>query len=90
METAILVLKPADVLMFRDSRPFGQVLTDTVSEFPAPRTTAGALRTWLLHMHGVNLGALRGAARRKTTRSVLEEICPSEHPGHWVLGANLS
>lgn len=89
MKTVTLLITPADVLMFRDSRPFGQVLTDTASEFPAPRTMAGALRTWLLTMLGVDLSQLRiPGQREKTTREFLEtRCCPPEHPAHWVLDA---
>lgn len=90
MGKATLLLRPADVLMFRDSRPFGQVPTDTGSEFPAPRTVAGAIRTWLLSMQDVDLSRLRRAARVKTTRGALESICPPGHSGHWVLDAQLA
>lgn len=76
--------------MFRDSRPFGQVLTDTASEFPAPRTVAGAIRTWLLTAQGVDLSVLRRLeTREKTTRAALEQICPKGAPAHWVLDARL-
>lgn len=89
METVTLLITPADVLMFRDSRPFGQVQTDTASEFPAPRTLAGAMRTWLLTTLGADLSQLRTAgSREKTTREILEtRCCPPSHPAHWVLDA---
>ncbi len=86
-KTATILLKPVDVLMFRESRPFGQVITGTNSEFPSPRTVAGALRTWLLSEQGVDLRKLRNAKRSPTTRELIEAICPPDHRARWVLDA---
>ncbi len=84
--TVQLVLTPADVLMFRETRPFGQVLTGTKSLFPTPRAAAGAVRTWLLRgLFPNEFDSLRGQV---TTKALLEKTLPEE--ARWVLEARLA
>jgi len=87
-----LRLEPLDVLMFRDSRPFGEASRASRSELPTPRAVAGALRTWLLGGLGVDLAALRTKEVRRRLQSgettLLAEL--SELAGEdtrWVLAA---
>lgn len=52
--TRSLLLRPVDTLSFRDGRSFGPA-QQTDSVLPYPQTLAGAIRTFLLNAHGVNL-----------------------------------
>ncbi|MCY4674688.1 MAG: type III-B CRISPR module-associated protein Cmr3 [Bacteroidetes bacterium] len=52
--TRRLLLRPVDTLSFRDARPFGPA-EQADSGLPSPQTLAGAIRTFLLKAHGVNL-----------------------------------
>ena len=54
MQRLSLILTPADVTVFRDSRPFEPGATGSRSEFPPPRAVAGAIRTWLLNGLGTD------------------------------------
>jgi len=72
METVSLLLTPADVTMFRDTRPFDQVPTGARSLLPSPRTAAGAIRTWALRTrHPHDFAKLRGKA---TTPARVKEV----------------
>ncbi len=62
MPTVSLLLKAADVLMFRDSRPFDAGDSGAQSIFPTPQTVAGAVRTWLLRSASADLKTLKGVA----------------------------
>lgn len=46
-------LEPVDTLFFRDARPF-EAATRANSGLPMPQTLAGAIRTALIHVHGVD------------------------------------
>ena len=82
---ASLLLTPADVAMFRDTRPFGQTSSGSRSEFPTPRTVVGAVRTWLLHAAGVHVRDLpRGVP---TTKQALRALCHAKGDGEWVVEA---
>ena len=48
MATMGLLLRPLDVLLFRDARPFG-VGDSGRSQFPLPQTFAGLIKTYLTH-----------------------------------------
>lgn len=52
--TRKLLLSPVDILSFRGGRSFGPA-QQAESELPSPQTLAGAIRTFLLKAHGVNL-----------------------------------
>ena len=52
--TRRLFLRPVDTLSFRDARPFGPTV-QADSLLPSPQTLAGAIRTFLLKAHDVNL-----------------------------------
>ncbi len=59
--TLTLDLRPADVLFFRDGRPFETGRVD--SSLPLPQTLAGALRTHLMSVLGCDFEALGTALR---------------------------
>lgn len=91
MPTVSLILTPADVVMFRDSRPFSVGTTGSRSEFPIPQSIAGAVRTWLLRGLGADFSTLEHY--RNNTPSVkgaLLQWCPANHPAHWVIHAHLT
>lgn len=88
MHTVSLLLEPADVCLFREPRPFtdgGQAW----SLLPSPETTAGAIRTWLLRGLGVSFRGLAAEARRLgDVPAALRALCPTGHPGNWVIDAH--
>jgi len=85
VERISLELTPLDVLMFRDTRPFGQVSTGGESLLPSPRTVAGAVRTWLLRsIKPDGFASLRG---RPTTRQHLLDAFGAD--ARWVIEARL-
>ncbi|MDH7570017.1 MAG: type III-B CRISPR module-associated Cmr3 family protein, partial [Armatimonadota bacterium] len=94
MQRLSLILTPADVTVFRDTRPFEPGATGSRSEFPLPRALAGAVRTWLLRNLGANLAAFARRRRSQTTGhhtpivEDLRECVPPE--ATWVLNAHLA
>lgn len=83
MASASLILRPADVLMFRDSRPFALGGGRAVSEHaPTPRTLLGALRAWLMTAHGVDFDAFRTKAQAQGGRLNVSDALPAEH--RWI------
>jgi CRISPR/Cas system CMR-associated protein Cmr3 (group 5 of RAMP superfamily) len=86
--TLQLLLSPADVLMFRDTRPFGQVLTGTKSLLPTPRAAAGAVRTWLLRtLFPDKFQRLRD---KQTTKQTILETFKSEDAAGSVIEARFA
>lgn len=84
--TARLLLTPTDVLMFRDTRPFGQVLTGTGSLLPTPRAAAGAVRTWALRtLFPEEFEKLRG---KRTTKQVICETFGEK--ARWITEATFA
>lgn len=71
MTTHGLLIEPLDVLFFRSSRP-----EDPMSVLPQPQTLAGALRTALLHAHGVSTD-LSGAGSRPIRELLAERGAPA-------------
>lgn len=64
MAKLTLRLHPADVLMFRETRWFGTGAGASDSQFPMPRTIAGALRTYMMDACGMDYKALREALKQ--------------------------
>lgn len=96
MEKLTLQLSPVDVLMFRESRWFGTSAGDSTSIFPAPRTVAGAIRTYMMDGCGVDYAALRRAASAaRQTSSVPEYLQTLEQElrktcgAHWPVDAQI-
>lgn len=96
-----LELRPADVALFREARPFESGSTALESLLPTPRTTAGAIRTWLLEGLGASVRGLKKeviAARwdgdedsrlDEITGKILEREL-SGKPAAWVPSARLA
>lgn len=83
MPRVSLILRPADVLMFRDSRPFALGGGRAVSEHsPTPRTLLGAIRAWLMAAHGVKLEPFRTRAKQQSGRLNVSDALPDEH--RWI------
>jgi CRISPR type III-B/RAMP module-associated protein Cmr3 len=59
MKTIGLLLKPLDVLLFRDARPFESGDTGR-TQWPTPATFAGLLRTHLMRTAGITPAELHG------------------------------
>ncbi len=96
-----LRLYPADVLLFREPRPFEAGTTGLESLLPNPGTLAGAVRTWLLNGLGVDLGAFRQKVRRRRqdnpegdADSIVTEVLRETtggNPGHqWLSSLRLA
>lgn len=63
MSAMTLRLHPVDVWMFRETRYFAEATSDSRSEFPLPKTVAGALRTLMMRAVGTDFRLVREAAR---------------------------
>ena len=61
--TRRLLLRPVDMLSFRDGRSFGPA-QQADSRLPYPQTLAGAIRTYLLKAHGVNVREFGNRVRK--------------------------
>lgn len=99
MERMTLRLHPVDVLMFRETRYFAEATADSLSEFPLPRTSAGATRTLMMRAAKVDLKAIRCAmsdVRREAKTEArylcvlkehLREACTKACGGTWPVDA---
>ena len=61
-DTLFLRIEPLDTLFFRDARPF-DAASRAASGLPKPQTVAGALRTTMLRLAGVDHAAVATAVR---------------------------
>lgn len=101
MSRMTLRLHPVDVWMFRETRYFAEATSDSRSEFPLPKTVAGALRTLMLRAAGVDLKAVREAmrdARREAADETeymvalkrhLRDACEDACDGTWPVDATI-
>jgi len=96
-----LRLHPVDVLMFRETRYFAEATADSLSEFPLPKTIAGAMRTLMMRAAEVDFKAIRCAmsdARREaktdarymcSLKKHLREACTNACGGTWPVDAEI-
>ncbi|MEW6263973.1 MAG: type III-B CRISPR module-associated protein Cmr3 [Thermodesulfobacteriota bacterium] len=91
MERIGLILKPLDVLFFRDGRPLEASLR-VPTGLPLPQTLAGALRTWMLKQTGCDFNKLGESLKQgldfsqATTNSQPKEVALAaqvEFRGPW-------
>lgn len=90
MSRMTLRLHPVDVWMFRETRYFAEATADSRSEFPLPKTVAGALRTLMMRAVGTDFSKVRDAARDARNgdpaaymtrlKQELRSICRAEWP----------
>jgi CRISPR-associated protein Cmr3 len=74
-----LLFHPADVLMFRDGRPFGVDAGHAESDFPPlPRTVVGAVWGWLRRATGVGFDQRPKSTTREQPRDRLRKAHPDK------------
>jgi CRISPR-associated protein Cmr3 len=83
MDRTGLRLDPLDTLFFRDGRPF-DAASRASTGLPQPQPLAGAVRTYLLARHGLDLDAFARQRRQKPDADVRDVLRRLGAPG-WVL-----
>ncbi|MGD9496502.1 MAG: type III-B CRISPR module-associated protein Cmr3 [Armatimonadota bacterium] len=102
MSAMTLRLHPVDVWMFRETRYFAEATSDSRSEFPLPKTVAGALRTLMMRAARVDLRAIREAMRNarrdaageaeymEALKGHLRAACKAGCSGTWPVDATIA
>jgi len=79
MKTVKLLIKPLDVLFFRDGRPF---TTRGESGLPNPQNLTGMIRTYLMSKTGVNYEKYRNQLSNST--SIIDAMAKLEDHQKWL------
>lgn len=98
MQTVTLKLHPVDVWMFRESRYFGTSAGASSSDFPLPKTIAGAVRTYMMHACNADYRKIRDQMKQLRSNGIpdgymdrlkacLKECCQN---GDWAVDATLA